>query len=128
MRAKRHNLIAGGGFVGSGVLIFIIGIVDLDAALLVGLMAMSGFLNGAIQPSRDMIVRAATPRGSFGKVFGFVSTGFNISGIAAPLLFGWLMDNAHPRSIFLLVAGFTLLSLPLLTGKRASRTGWGPVA
>ena len=117
MRAKRHNLVAGCGFVASGLLIFIIGMVDLEAALLVTLMAMSGFLNGVIQPSRDMIVRAATPKGSFGKVFGFVSTGFNLAGIIAPLLFGWLMDNAHPRSVFLLVAAFTLLSLPLLTGK-----------
>jgi len=117
MRAKRHNLVAGGGFVASGALIFLIGIVDLQAALLVTVMAMSGFLNGVIQPSRDMIVRAATPKGSFGKVFGFVSTGFNLAGIVAPLLFGWLMDNAHPRSIFLLVGAFTLLSLPLLTGK-----------
>ena len=117
MRAKRHNLVAGGGFVASGLLIFVIGMVDLGPVLLVTLMAMSGFLNGVIQPSRDMIVRAATPKGSFGKVFGFVSTGFNLAGIAAPLLFGWLMDNAHPRSVFLLVAAFTLLSLPLLTGK-----------
>jgi len=117
MRAKRHNLVAGGGFVASGLLIFVIGVIDLGPALLVTLMAMSGFLNGVIQPSRDMIVRAATPKGSFGKVFGFVSTGFNLAGIIAPLLFGWLMDNAHPRSVFLLVAAFTLLSLPLLTGK-----------
>jgi len=128
MRAKRHNLIAGGGFIASGALIFLIGIFDLDAFLLVSLMAASGFLNGVIQPARDMIVRAATPRGSFGKVFGFVSTGFNLAGIAAPLLFGWLMDQGHPRSIFLLVAGFTLLSLPLLTGKSAAhqpgRSDW----
>ena len=117
MRAKRHNLVAGGGFIASGALIFLIGVVDLNAALLIATMAMSGFLNGVIQPSRDMIVRAATPKGSFGKVFGFVSTGFNLAGIMAPLLFGWLMDNAHPRSVFLLVAAFTLMSLPLLTGK-----------
>jgi len=120
MRAKRHNLIAGGGFIASGAMIFLVGIFDLDAVLLVTVMAASGFLNGVIQPARDMIVRAATPRGSFGKVFGFVSTGFNLAGIAAPLLFGWLMDQGHPRSIFLLVAAFTLMSLPLLTGKSAS--------
>ena len=119
-RARRHNLVAGGGFVASGMLILIVGVFDLNAALLVTTMALSGFLNGVIQPSRDMIVRAATPSGSFGKVFGFVSTGFNIAGIAAPLLYGWLMDNGHPRSIFLLVATFTLLSLPLLTGKGSS--------
>ena len=28
-----------------------------------------------------MIVRAVTPPGAYGRVFGFVSTGFNIGGI-----------------------------------------------
>lgn len=119
MRAHRHERVAIAGFIGSGALILLVGLVDLGAGVLVIVMALSGFLNGVIQPSRDMIVRAATPPGSFGKVFGFVSTGFNFAGIAAPLLFGWLMDQAHPRSVFLVVAGLTLLSLPLLTGRPA---------
>lgn len=118
-RARRHEFVASAGFIGSGALILLVGLINLGAGVLVMVMALSGFLNGVIQPSRDMIVRAATPPGSFGKVFGFVSTGFNFAGIAAPLLFGWLMDQAHPRTIFLVVAGLTLLSLPLLTGKPA---------
>lgn len=118
-RARRHEFVASAGFIGSGALILLVGLVDMGAGILAIVMASSGFLNGVIQPSRDMIVRAATPPGSFGKVFGFVSTGFNFAGIAAPLLFGWLMDQAHPRSIFIVVAGLTLLSLPLLTGKPA---------
>lgn len=118
-RAHRHEFVAVVGFIGSGALILLVGLVDMGAGVLATVMALSGFLNGVIQPSRDMIVRAATPPGSFGKVFGFVSTGFNFAGIAAPLLFGWLMDQAHPRSVFIVVAALTLLSLPLLTGKPA---------
>ncbi|HEX5959488.1 MAG TPA: MFS transporter, partial [Hyphomicrobiaceae bacterium] len=38
--------------------------------------------------------------GAAGRVFGIVSTGFNIGGIIGPLLFGWLMDNGAPRWIF----------------------------
>ncbi len=121
-RARRHEVVAIVGFIGSGALILLVGLVDLDVGILTTVMALSGFLNGIIQPSRDMIVRAATPPGSFGKVFGFVSTGFNFAGIVAPLLFGWLMDQAHPRSVFLVVAGLTLLSLPLLTGKPGRAT------
>lgn len=121
--AHRHEFIAVAGFIGSGALILLVGLVDMGAGVLATVMALSGFLNGVIQPSRDMIVRAATPPGSFGKVFGFVSTGFNFAGIAAPLLFGWLMDQAHPRSVFIVVAALTLLSLPLLTGKPARTSG-----
>ena len=44
-------------------------------------------------PSRDMMVRDVTPAGSFGKVFGFLSTGFNAAGVVAPIVFGLMMDN-----------------------------------
>ena len=66
-------------------------------------MSLNGFVNGLMQPSRDMIVRAVTPEGQFGKVFGFVTTGFNIGGIIAPLMFGYVMDAGHPRWVFFLV-------------------------
>jgi MFS family permease len=113
---RAHNLVAAVGFVGSGLLILLVGLVAMPPVLLISIMGLSGFSNGIILPSRDMIVRAVTPPGSFGKVFGFVSMGFNLAGMTAPLLFGWLMDQAQPRSIFLLIAAFTVLSLPLLTG------------
>jgi MFS transporter, FSR family, fosmidomycin resistance protein len=84
---------------------------DMPAALLIGVMSLGGLLNGMIQPSRDMMVRAVTPPGSFGKVFGFVSTGFNIGGMVAPLLYGWLMDRGQPRMIFAIVTVFIVLAL-----------------
>jgi FSR family fosmidomycin resistance protein-like MFS transporter len=52
-----------------------------------------------------------TPPGSFGKVFGFVTTGFNIGGIVSPLLFGAVMDHGSPRLVFLLVAACALLAI-----------------
>jgi MFS family permease len=70
-----------------------------------------------------MIVREVTPPGSFGKVFGFVTTGFNIGGIISPLIFGAIMDHGSPRLVFLLVAAFSLVAIfPVLTRpKSASR-------
>jgi MFS family permease len=61
-----------------------------------------------------MIVRAVTPEGQFGKVFGFVTTGFNIGGIIAPLLFGWVMDAGHPRAVFFLVGSLAVLAIVTL--------------
>jgi MFS transporter, FSR family, fosmidomycin resistance protein len=63
-------------------------------------MGLSGVLFGIIQPSRDMLVRKAAPPGAAGRVFGIVSTGFNIGGIFGPMLFGFLMDHGEPRWIF----------------------------
>jgi len=91
--------------------ILVIGTVALPSAMLILLMGIGGLLSGIIQPSRDMIVRAVTPAGSFGKVFGFVTTGFNVGGVVGPLFFGWLMDRGEPRLIFLAVVAITLVSL-----------------
>ena len=75
------------------------------------MMSAAGFLTGVIMPSRDLIVRENTPAGSFGKVFGFVTTGFNIGGIVSPLVFGWLMDNNSSARSFLVVAAVSLASV-----------------
>jgi len=110
-RTTRHERVAAACFIGTGAMVLLVGWVDLGAVLLVLAMSLGGLLNGIIQPSRDMMVRAVTPPGSFGKVFGFVSTGFNIGGTVSPLLFAWLLDHGEPRLIFLVMAGFILLSL-----------------
>ena len=73
-------------------------------------------------PSRDMIVRAITPAGSFGKVFGFVTTGFNIGGIVSQLIFGAIMDHGSPRLVFVAVTAFTLLAV-LTVATRPKRAG-----
>ena len=69
--------------------------------LLILVVSLSGF-GGITMPSRDMIVRSVAA-GSFGKVFGFVTTGFHI-GMVAPVIFGQLADHGHPRAVFLLIA------------------------
>ena len=113
-RTQRHDLVAVTGLIAVALTTLAIGLVPLGATLLIALMAVGGLCSGLIMPSRDMIVRSLAPPGSFGKVFGFVTTGFNLGGIVSPLLFGWLMDQGHPRAIFLLVAAVSLLSIPMV--------------
>jgi MFS family permease len=110
-RTRHHTRVAAIGFALSASVILVIATVALGSVPLIALMAVAGLLSGVIQPSRDMIVRAVTPAGSFGKVFGFVTTGFNVGGVIGPLLFGWLMDRGEPRAIFLAVVAITLVSL-----------------
>jgi MFS family permease len=122
-RTDRHALVATIGLVVVGTTAALVGLVDLGAAALVLVMTVGGFCNGVVMPSRDMIVRSVTPPGSFGKVFGFVTTGFNIGGMISPLLFGWLMDSGHPQAIFLLVAAASLLSIATVMGIRNQQSG-----
>jgi MFS family permease len=76
-------------------------------------MTVAGFLGGVIAPSRDMLVRNAAPPGAAGRAFGIVSTGFNFSGIASPLLFGWIMDRNMPHAVFIVSALFMALTVAL---------------
>ena len=110
-RIGRPEWIAAGSFLGIALTGAVIGIADFGIVVLMIAMSVNGFVNGLMQPSRDMIVRAVTPDGQFGKVFGFVTTGFNIGGIIAPLLFGYVMDSGHPRWVFFLVCGLSLLAI-----------------
>lgn len=110
-RTPHHERVAAVGFACTASMAILVGWASMPAAVLITLMSVGGLLNGMIQPSRDMMVRAVTPPGSFGKVFGFVSTGFNLGGMVAPLLYGWLMDRGEPRMIFAIVTFFILLGL-----------------
>src|SRR5205085_8123523 len=89
----------------------LIGSVYLGGLLLVLVMALAGLCGGMVMPSRDLIVREVTPSGSFGKVFAFVTTGYHVAGILAPLVFGALLDHGEPRAVFMTVTVFTLLAI-----------------
>lgn len=110
-RTPHHERVAAVGFACTSTMAALLGWVEMPAAMLILVMSAGGLLNGIIQPSRDMMVRAVTPPGSFGKVFGFVTTGFNLGGMVAPLTFAWLMDHGQPRLIYVIVIVFILLAL-----------------
>ncbi|MCC6720042.1 MAG: MFS transporter [Acetobacteraceae bacterium] len=107
-RTRRYSEVAAGGFAVTAAAIALVGLVNLPVALLLPVMALGGFCTGMIMPSRDMLVRAAAPKGAEGRVFGIVSTGFNIGGIVGPLLYGSIMDYGRPGWIFAVSVGFML--------------------
>jgi len=122
-RASRHSMVAALGLGGMALTAALIAQFDFGVLPLIAVMTVYGFFYGVIMPSRDMIVREVTPAGSFGKVFGFVTTGFNIGGIIAPMLFGAIMDHGSPRLVFVAVAAFSLiavLTVVTLPGRRAA--------
>jgi MFS transporter, FSR family, fosmidomycin resistance protein len=110
-RTTRHGMVATLSLVAIALIAALIANVDLGTLLLIAAMTVTGFFFGLMMPSRDMIVREVTPPGSFGKVFGFVTTGFNIGGIVSPLIFGAVMDHGSPRLVFLLVVVFSLIAI-----------------
>jgi MFS family permease len=118
---RRHGAVAACGLAAATAFMLLLAEVDLPTAALIAAMSLAGFFSGIIMPSRDMIVRDVTPPGSFGKVFGFVTTGFNIGGIVAPLVFGAIMDHGSPRLVFLVVAGCTLVAIATVASRPRRR-------
>jgi MFS family permease len=83
------------------------------------LLSLAGFALGCTNPSRDMLVRSATPPGSSGKVFGFVYSGLDLGSCTAPLLFGWMLDQGLNQAVLILMAAFMLLTIATIVGVRA---------
>ncbi len=108
---RRHGEVAALGFTVNAILILQIALFGLGAGLLVLVMALAGFLSGIIQPSRDMLVRAAAPAGAIGRAFGVVTIGFSVGGVLGPMLFGWILDRGAAHWIFGVSVVFMLLTV-----------------
>jgi MFS family permease len=111
-RTQRHEGVAIVSLVAYTLAVAQVALFDLPPAVLIALLGFAGLVTGLIMPSRDLLVRAVTPPGAFGKVFGFVTTGFNIGGMLSPLLFGWLLDHGNPRGVFLAAIALSLAAIP----------------
>src|SRR5262245_40872639 len=120
-RTKRHGHVAALGFGLAAAIMLLVATLTLPAPALVLAMGLAGIIFGMVQPSRDMLVRRAAPPGTAGRVFGIVSTGFNIGGIVGPILFGWLMDAGEPRWVF--GGAVVFMALTALFGLLEERRG-----
>lgn len=115
-RTANYSALISALFVVIAAVIAIIAMTNLPLVLTGILFAIGGFCAGAVSPSRDMLIRSMTPPGQTGKVFGFVSTGFNVGGIIAPPIYGYLLDNSNPDTVFWMAAFASLLAILTVTG------------
>ena len=118
---KRHDLVASSGLLVAAALTVPIATQAVSPTLLLPLLALAGFAGGSTNPSRDMIVRNATPPGASGKVFGFVYSGLDVGSLVGPPLFGHLMDLHLPAAIFwIAVVLYVINAGMVLTIRQAS--------
>ena len=73
---------------------------------------------GIAAPSRDLMVRSATPSGSSGRVYGIVYSGIDLGAALSPLIFGIFLDGGFPKLLFVGVALLQLMII--LTGFKVS--------
>jgi FSR family fosmidomycin resistance protein-like MFS transporter len=117
-RSDRHDRIAAGGLLVASILTGLVALGPASTQLL-PLFAAIGFAVGATGPSRDLIVRSATPKGAAGRVYGFVYSGLDVGATLGPLWFGLLLDHGLAAQMFVAVA--LLLVIAIMTVLRAQR-------
>jgi FSR family fosmidomycin resistance protein-like MFS transporter len=124
-KTRRHDVEACVALFVTAILVAIIGGVDLHFTVLVFCFTIAGFFSGVIRPARDMMIRNAAPRGTTGKVFGFVFSGSSLGGGIAPVVYGFMLDTGKPSWIFYTSAAFMVLCMVvvLLSGRAARRAG-----
>lgn len=110
-RYPHHEVVAAGVFIMTAVLTAMLAVFDLWFVLLYLLMAVMGLGQGIIRPTRDLMLRAALPKGATGKVFGFVSTGIVAGAALGPIPFGYLIDIGRPELVFYVLAATMILCL-----------------
>jgi MFS family permease len=116
----RHDRVAAAGLAVGAALMLFVGVVPASAAWVVPVFAAAGFALGATGPSRDMIVRGATPPGASGRVYGFVYSGLDLGSTIAPVAVGALLDFDVPRALFVAVALCLFLAIGTVLQVRRS--------
>lgn len=110
-RTKRHGVVAAAAFGFAALILTAIILLQPPGMALVVMLGATGFLTGMVAPSRDMLVREASPPGAEGRVFGVVSTGFNLSGIVGPVIFGYLLDRGYASGVLWTSVGFMIATM-----------------
>ena len=68
------------------------------------LFGAMGLAAGVASPSRDMLVKRATPANATGRVYGVVYGGLDVGQAVVPLFIGMLMDQGAYRGVLLALA------------------------
>jgi MFS family permease len=111
VRISRHDLVAGCGLSAAALIVAAIGLGAIPAGALPLALALAGGSAGITYPSRDLIVRGATPPGAAGRVYGFVYSGLDVGVVLTPMFYGMLIDRGMPQAVFYTIAGFAVVAM-----------------
>ena len=119
-RIERLELTIGVAMSLSALLMLVVSSGAVSGPVAVALCILAGLGSGLAGPSRDMLIRRATPPGATGRVYGTVYSGLDAGFAVAAPLFGWLLDHGQPAGVFLgaAVAWLMGVAVAALIGRR----------
>ena len=110
-RNQRHDVVIACGLAGAASILLFVGQVGLSTPVLIAALAIAGFMSSMTAPSRDMLVRGIAPKGSTGRVFGFVYSGLDAGSLMVPIGVGFLLDTHREGIVLWLIAGAMLAAI-----------------
>jgi MFS family permease len=99
-RAARLERMVGACLAGAAVLLVLVGSGWLPAPLAIGVAAFAGLGTGLAGPSRDMLIKRASPPGATGRVYGTVYSGLDLGFALAAPVFGAVLDGGNANGVF----------------------------
>lgn len=124
-RARRSEQVVAVCMSGGALLLLLCASGWLGATGTMVALAATGVAVGIGGPSRDMMIKRATPTGATGRIYGTVYSGLDAGLALSPLLFGTLMDRGYYEAtlaaggLVLLLAVFVALGVGRRTLARA---------
>jgi len=115
-RAANSDRVVAWAMAAGAVLLAICGTGWLGATATMVVLAITGFAVGIGGPSRDMMIKKATPKGATGRVYGLVYSGLDTGFAISPIVFGVFMDRGWYGATLLGAALVLLLSVGAALG------------
>ncbi len=114
-RFGRHGLVAAVCLLGAAALLMLPPVLTPGGLALFAIFIVSGFSFGAVLPARDLMVRAITPPGASGRVFGFVFVGQSVGSGLAGIVFGALVDAGAASLVFPVAGALLVMAVGVTT-------------
>ncbi|MDD2546640.1 MAG: MFS transporter [Burkholderiaceae bacterium] len=110
-RVARLEKIIATCLMGGSALLVLVGTGWLPGMAALAVAALAGLGTGIASPSRDMLIKRASPPGATGRVYGTVYSGLDLGFCLAAPVFGALLDRGVTSGIFYGAAATLLLSV-----------------
>ena len=99
-RAARLERLIGLCLAGSALLLALVASGSLPAMAALAIASLAGLGTGLAGPSRDMLIKRASPPGATGRVYGTVYSGLDLGFALAAPVFGAVLDGGNPGGVF----------------------------
>jgi FSR family fosmidomycin resistance protein-like MFS transporter len=115
-RSRHSDRVVALSMTVAAVLLALCGTGWFGPSLTMVVLAATGFAVGIGGPSRDMMIKKATPKGATGRVYGLVYSGLDVGFAVSPIVFGVFMDRGWYGATLLGAATVLLLSVVAALG------------